>query len=149
MGQAAPISTRPTWILWLGAVVPAAAGFRDDADALGLNVEDDDLALELAAEPVLAMSLLPCCFEPATTAASIAIGRPEAIDDAPLAGRSTAEDGGGESFLSREEWASARGKKVSPPPLRLRRSRRSRRSARSSHGKCTHRGPNSARRSRV
>src|SRR5580698_10788628 len=54
-------------------------------------------------EPMLAMSLLLGCFEPATTAASMAICRPEAIDDAPLAGRSTAEDGGGESFLPREE----------------------------------------------
>src|SRR5580698_919266 len=68
--------------------------------------------------PMLAMSLLLGCFEPATTAASMAIGEPKAIDDAPLAGRSAAEDGGGESFLSREEWASAQGKKVSPAPLR-------------------------------
>src|ERR1700727_2468089 len=85
-------------------------------------------------EPMLAMSLLLGCFEPATTAASMAICRPEAIDDAPLAGRSTAEDGGGESFLPREECRLRRqGKKVSPTPLRLRRSRRSRPSARSSH----------------
>jgi len=48
----------------------------------------------------------------------MAIGEPEAIVDAPLAGRSAAEDGGGESFLPREEWASAQGKKVDPPPLR-------------------------------
>src|SRR6202790_4388989 len=81
---------------------------------------------------MLAMSLLLGCFEPATTAASMAIGKPEAIDDARLEGRSAAEDGGGESFLPREEWASAQGKKVSPAPLRLRRSRRSRPSARSS-----------------
>src|SRR5258708_32039872 len=48
-------------------------------------------------EPMLAMSLLLGCFEPATTAASMAIGKPEAIDDAPLAGRSATEDGGGET----------------------------------------------------
>jgi hypothetical protein len=60
----------------------------------------------------------------------MAIGKPKAIDDAPLAGRSAAEDGSGETFLHREEWASAQGKKVDPPPLRLRRSRRSRPSAR-------------------
>src|SRR5258708_2162897 len=83
-------------------------------------------------EPMLAMLLLLGCFEPATTAASMAIGEPEAIDDASLAGRSAAEDGGGETFLPREEWASAQGKKVDPTPLRLRRSRRSRPSARSS-----------------
>ena len=89
----------------------------------------------------------------------MAIGRPKAIDDAPAGrgphracamgwpqGRSEAEDGGGETFLPREEWANrgphgagpvgwkAQGKKVDPPPLRLRRSRRSRPSARSSHG---------------
>src|SRR5450432_2953732 len=96
-------------------------------------------------EPMLAMSFLLGCFEPATTAASMAIGEPKAIDDAPAGrgphrahakgwpqGRSAAEDGGGESFLFREEWASAQGKKVDPTPLRLRRSRRSRPSARSS-----------------
>src|ERR1700679_1198027 len=37
-------------------------------------------------EPMLAMSLLLGCFEPATTAASMAICRPEAIDDAPARG---------------------------------------------------------------
>jgi hypothetical protein len=83
-------------------------------------------------EPMLAMSLLLGCFEPATAAASMAIGKPKAIDDAPLVGRSAAQDGGGESFLPREEWASAQGKKVDPTPLRLRRARRSRPSARSS-----------------
>jgi hypothetical protein len=31
------------------------------------------------------MMLLLSCFEPATTAASMAIGKPEAIDDAPAA----------------------------------------------------------------
>src|SRR6202044_1552951 len=52
----------------------------------------------------------------------------------PVAGRSAAEEGGGESFLPREECRLGRqGKKVSPTPLRLRRSRRSRPSARSSH----------------
>lgn len=38
-----------------------------------------------------------------------------------------------ETFLSREEWALAQGKKVTEMALRLRRSRRSRSSARSSH----------------
>src|SRR5665213_3812711 len=44
---------------------------------------------------MFAMSLLLAGFEPATTAASMAIGGPQAIGDAPLAGRSAAEDGGG------------------------------------------------------
>src|SRR5258708_33032260 len=49
----------------------------------------------------------------------------------PLGGRGAAEDGGGETFLAREEWAKPRGRKSIRPPLRLRRSRRSRPSARS------------------
>ena len=48
-------------------------------------------------------------------------------------GRSAVEDVAGETFLFREEWALAQGKKVDPPALRLRRSRRSRSSARSGH----------------
>src|SRR5579885_1829820 len=96
---------------------------------------------------MLAMSLLLGVFEPATTAASMAIGRPGTIYDAPAGrgahrpcamgwpkGRSAAEDDGGETFLPREEWALAQGKKVSQAALRLRRSRRSRSSARSSQG---------------
>jgi hypothetical protein len=43
-------------------------------------------------EPMLAMSLLLGCFEPATAGASMAIGKPEAIDDAPARGP---EDSGG------------------------------------------------------
>src|SRR5713226_4297726 len=35
-------------------------------------------------EPMVAMSFSPWLFEPATIAASMAIGRPQAIDDAPL-----------------------------------------------------------------
>jgi len=35
---------------------------------------------------MLAMSLLLAGFEPATTAASTAIGKPEAIDDTPVHG---------------------------------------------------------------
>src|SRR5437879_3392038 len=37
-------------------------------------------------EPMLAMSLLLLCFEPATTAASMAMNRPRAIGDAPARG---------------------------------------------------------------
>jgi hypothetical protein len=63
----------------------------------------------------------------------MAICRPKAIDDAPPSGRSAAEDGGGETFLGSRGMGEAQGKKVSPPPLRPRRSRRSRPLARSSH----------------
>ena len=51
-------------------------------------------------------------------------------------GWSAAEDAVDATFLPREEWALAQGKKVASTALRLRRSRRSRSSARSSH----HRG---------
>ena len=37
-------------------------------------------------EPMLVMSFLLSCLEPATTAASMAIGKPEAIDAAPARG---------------------------------------------------------------
>jgi hypothetical protein len=83
-------------------------------------------------EPMLVMSLLLGCFEPATAAASMAFGKPKAIDDAPVRGPERSGGCGGESYLPREEWASAQGEKVSPRPLRLRRSRHSRPSARSS-----------------
>jgi hypothetical protein len=61
---------------------------------------------------MLAMSLLLGCFEPATTAASMAICRPEAIDDAPA--RWPERSGGWRrrDFLGfREEWPKARGRK--------------------------------------
>ena len=48
-------------------------------------------------------------------------------------GWSAAEDAVDATFLPREEWALAQGKKVAATALRLRRSRRSRSSARSSH----------------
>ena len=55
------------------------------------------------------------CLEPATVAASMAIDRPEAIDDAlSLLSRSRAEDGGRAAFLFREEWTS--GVPASPSP---------------------------------
>jgi hypothetical protein len=60
------------------------------------------------------MSVLLLCFEPATTAASMAIDRPKTIGDAParLAGWSVAEDAGAATFLAREEWAKPRGRKL-------------------------------------
>src|SRR5262249_13332136 len=142
--QAAPISARPTWTRWLGALSLArlVSGTMRTffVWTLKVTISPWNSPPTFLKEPMLAMSLLLGCFEPATAAASMAIGKPEAIDDAPLVGRNAAEDGGGESFLPREEWASAQGKKVSPPPLRLRRSRRSRRLARSSHGEATRSG---------
>ena len=61
----------------------------------------------------------------------MAICRPEAIDAAPVRGP---EQSGGwrrDDFLAARGMGEAQGKKVEPPPLRLRRSRRSRPLARS------------------
>src|SRR3984885_13033518 len=49
-----------------GSVVVAAAGLLDDADALGLDAEGDDLALELVADLLEGTDVghvaSPCCF---------------------------------------------------------------------------------------
>src|SRR5262245_15488184 len=82
-------------------------------------------------EPMLAMGRLLAVSSPATIAASRAICRPEAIDAAPACGP---EQSGGwrrDDFLASRGMGEAQGKKVEPPPLRLRRSRRSRPLARS------------------
>src|SRR6516162_8287130 len=92
-----------------GSVVARPVGIGDDADALALQAQGDDFALELVAGLLEGADIChvtsPWLFEPATIAASMAICRPKAIDDAPSLGRSAAEDGGGETFLLREEWA--------------------------------------------
>src|ERR1700734_1705601 len=66
-----------------GGVVVGAVGLGDDADALGLDAQGDDLALELAAGLLEGTDVShvasPCAFEPATTAASMVIGKPKAI----------------------------------------------------------------------
>src|SRR5262245_42462891 len=62
--------------------------------------------------PMFAMSFLLWLVEPATIAASMAICRPKAIDDAPVFGPK--RSGGwrrGEFLVSREEWAKPRGRK--------------------------------------
>src|SRR5258708_34352194 len=68
-------------------VVAGPAGLRNDADAFGLDAEGDDLALELVAGLLEGTDgchvVSPWLFEPATIAASMAIDRPQAIDDAP------------------------------------------------------------------
>ena len=73
-----------------GGIVVAAVGLGNDADTLGLDAEGDDLALELVADLLEGTDVghvtLLAVFEPATTAASMAIGRPRTIGDAP-AGR--------------------------------------------------------------
>jgi hypothetical protein len=95
-------------------------------------------------EPMLAMSLLLAVFELRDHRGLDGDLKAEGDRRRTRSGRSAAEDGGDETFLPREEWANrgpraglravwqAQGKKVSPQPLRFRRSRRSRPSARSS-----------------
>jgi hypothetical protein len=66
---------------------------------------------------------LPGCFEPPPTAASMAICRPEASDaPVPRAGAQRRMAVAGLSWFPRG-MAGGQGKKVAPPPLRLRRSR--------------------------
>src|SRR5258708_31411878 len=104
-------------------VVAGPVGLRNDADALGLDAQGDDLALELAVAglldgPDVCHFGSPWLFEPATIAASMAIDRPQAIDDAPARGP---EHSGGwrrRDFLGSRGMGEAQGKKVSPAPLR-------------------------------
>src|SRR5271165_4497105 len=85
-------------------VVAGASGFGDDADVLGLNAEGDDLALELVADLLEGTDAghvsSPGCFEPATTAASMAIDRTGTIGDA--SGNGPQQSGGRrcEDFLA-------------------------------------------------
>ena len=116
-------------------------GFGDDADAFGLQAEGDDLALEIVSD-LLERTDGSHVTSPVVFRARDHRGLDgdlQAEDDRRRTrkGRSEAEDAVVATFLPREEWALAQGKKVATTALRLRRSRRSRSSARSSH----HRGP--------
>src|SRR5271163_3760927 len=99
-----------------GGVVVGAVGLGDDADALGLDAQGDDLALELAAGLLEGTDVShvasPCCFRardhrgldgdreaegdrrrtrrPGSPSRLFAMGWPK--------GRSAAEDGEGETF---------------------------------------------------
>src|SRR6516164_6772262 len=68
-----------------GSVVARPVGIGDDADALALQAQGDDFALELVAGLLEGADIChvtsPWLFEPATIAASMAICRPKAIDD--------------------------------------------------------------------
>src|SRR5579883_2094889 len=83
-------------------VLAGPAGLRNDADAFGLDAEGDDLALELVAGllegPDGCMSFLLGCSSPRPS-------RPRWRSTPHPLGRSAAEDGGGGTFLAREEWA--------------------------------------------
>ena len=88
-----------------GGVVAGPVGLGDDADALGLDAQGDDLALELVAGLLegadVAMSLLLCCSSPRPSRPRWRSAGRRRSTTHPLAGRSAAEDGGGETFLAR------------------------------------------------
>ena len=73
-----------------GGVLAGPIGVGDNADAFGLDAQGHDFALELVAgllEGADACHVTsPLLFEPATIAASMAICRPKATDDAPVCG---------------------------------------------------------------
>jgi len=111
-------------------IVVGAVFFGHDADAFGLHVQSDDLAHELVAGLLegtdVSHDVSPWLFEPATTAASMAISRPKAIDAAPACGPKRSGGRRRTTLLFREEWAhrgprggcsagwGAQGKKVAP-----------------------------------
>src|ERR1700737_4405215 len=68
-------------------------------------------------EPILAMSLLLVVIESATTAASMAICRPEAIDDAPARGPERSGGGRRGDFLASRGKGEAPEEKGSAAPL--------------------------------
>src|SRR5208282_5362607 len=90
LDQAAPISARPTNTRWLGALsLPrfVSGTMRTPLVwTLRVTISPWKSLPDFLKEPMLAMSLLLGYFEPATTAASMAIAKPEAIDDAPVRG---------------------------------------------------------------
>src|SRR6266478_6801329 len=98
------------------SLVVRGAGFRDDADAFGLQAEGDDLALEIVAD------LLERTDGSHVTSPVVFRARDHRGLDGDLqaeddrrrtrSGRSAAEDAVVETFLPREEWALAQGKKV-------------------------------------
>src|SRR5262249_24331050 len=126
---------------------------RNDADALGLDAQGDDLALQLVAGLLEGADgchiVSPWLFESATIAASMAIDRPQAIDDAPLragAQRRMAAarppPSGGLAFWAGEEGANrgpraggvaSQGEESLTAAIAARRSRLCRPVARSSH----------------
>jgi hypothetical protein len=60
---------------------------------------------------MLAMSLLLCCSSPRPSRPRWRSAGRRRSTTHPSSGRSAAEDGGGETFLPREEWAKPRGRK--------------------------------------
>ena len=101
---------------WLGALSLERLALGDDADALGLQAQGDDLALEIVTD------LLERTDGSHVTSPVVFRARDHRGLDGDLqaeddrrrtrSGRSAAEDAGVKTFLPREEWALAQGKKV-------------------------------------
>jgi hypothetical protein len=99
-------------------VSAGAVGLGDDPDALSAELEGGDIARYSPSPiflkvPMVAMSLLPDCPSPRPSRSRWR-SRGHRRSATHPQGRSAAEDGGGKTFLFREEWASlrAQGKKV-------------------------------------
>src|SRR5882757_1865214 len=115
--------------------VVGGAGFRDDADAFGLQAEGDDLALEIVSDLLERTDgshfTSPVVFRASDHRGLDGDRQGRSRSATHPKGWSAAADAVDATFLPREEWALAQGKKVVSTALRLRRSRRSRSSARS------------------
>src|SRR5262249_3545172 len=88
----------------------------NDADVLGTEAEGKDITQVLAAADVLEGTdgshvVSPWLSEPATTAVSMAIKRPQAIDDAPVRAGAQRRMAAQRLSCLREEWAKPRGRK--------------------------------------
>src|SRR5262249_20244293 len=98
-----------------GGVFAGPVGLGDDADALGLDAQGDDLALVLVAgllEGADACHVTsPWCSSPRPSRPRWRSAGRRRSATHPSWGRSAGEDGGGETFLPREEGAKPRGRK--------------------------------------
>ena len=99
-----------------GSVLVGAIGFCDDADALGLQTEGDDLALEIVADLLERTDgshvTSPVVFRARDHRGLDGDLQGRGRSATHLQGRSEAEDAVVATFLSCEEWALAQGKKV-------------------------------------
>jgi hypothetical protein len=88
----------------------------NDADVLGTETEGKDIAQVLAVANALEGTdgshvVSPWLSEPATIAVSMAIKRPQAVDDAPVRAGAQRRMAGERLSCLREEWAKPRGRK--------------------------------------
>ena len=98
-----------------GGVVVGPVGLGDDAHALRLDAQGSNLALEFLAGFLEGADvrhvISPWCSSPRPSRPRWRSAGRRRSTMHPSSGRSAAKDGGGETFLSREEWAKPRGRK--------------------------------------